>query len=267
MSISPKLCASALEVLLALPAAAQAPAGGSLTSSRRGQVQDERAAAMEAFLGVLFPGTRVDWETESVVWPDGARQRVELTGFQRVAFGAGHVSLAGVQSPGPLEAALGKLRRRERVNAGSATCRLVVLRWDAAGQPAGQRSVPIDPEAPFARCRRLSVVPADEQPGPDAWPLVMADVETAVDGEGWAGSVAWQGVLDSGSGTWRNRVPHAIRRWPAGGGETTELLRVNRLDDGRMQFEVVGDTRRAAYPCADPQTCQVPPRALTDLLR
>lgn len=266
MSISPKLCASALGALLALPLAAATPEAGTLTSSRRGQVQDERAAAMEAFLVAVFPGARVDWESESVVWPDGARQRVELTGFQRVPFGAGRVSVAGVQLPAALEAVGAKLRRRERASAGSATCELVVLRHDAAGQVTGRRSLRLDPDAPFARCRGLSVVPTEDAPGPDAWPLLMVDVETAVDGDGWAGSVAWQGLLDSASGTWRSRVPHSLRRWTAAG-EVTELLRAARLDGGRVEFTVVGSERRFAYPCADPLTCQVPPRALSDLLR
>jgi hypothetical protein len=267
MSISPKLCASALGALLALPLAAATPEAGTLTSSRRGQVQDERAAAMEAFLGALFPGTRVDWESESVVWPDGAGRRVELTGFQRVPFGAGFVSLAGVQDPAAREAAVAKLSRRQRVMSGASTCELVVLRQDAAGQVTGQRRVRIDPEAPFARCRRVSLLTSEDEPAPDAWPTLTVDVETAVDGDGWAGSVAWQGVLDSGSGTWRTRVPHALRRWLADRGEVTELLRAAPVDGGRVEFTVVGSERRFAYPCADPRTCQVPPRALGDLLR
>lgn len=257
---------SSKAVLAAAALAAVAASGSTPQVDRRAQLSEGRAAAIEAFFAAVFPGASVDWNAESLVWPGGDKQRVKLSGFERRAYGDGYVLVAGVEFPDRVEVAQRGIERAERVAPGTASCRLVVVRTDAAGAAVDQRSLTVDPESSLTRCRRVEI---EEAAGPEGaqWPRLRVSAETTQAGAGWAGTVTWHGLLDSGNGAWISRMPVAVSRREAGGPESTEILRARRVDAGQVEFEALGSGRKFSYACAGPAECLVPPQAVFDRLR
>lgn len=252
MSRSATCFASLLCVLLGARAAAEVPG-----ARAGGRVSDEHARAGDAVVSAVFPGATRDWNDGRLIWPDGRREKLELSGLTRLRVGDTWWVAAGVDFPERVERELKRLETL-RAPAEAVRGRVVVVRCGADFSVEAWRAFDADTEAMLSRVHAVEfVLPVDA----GRWPRLRVSASSASLIGDAAMTVAWLGLLDAEAQAWVSRAPRAYQERRAGGQVKEDALEP-RADNGRLRFYGVASGEPLGPACVEP--CKRRPLALFD---
>ncbi len=244
MSGSATSFASLLCCWLAAGAWAQSPPAA---LRAEGRVPEEHARAGDALVAVLFPGATRDWSDGRLVWADGRREALSLSGLARLRVGDTWWIAAGVDFP---EKVAREVARLEALRAPGelVRSRIVVVRADTDFKPLDWRQVEVDPESQVSQVHQVEIVPAADA---SRWPrLRVTATSAALEGEA-ALLVSWAGTVDMEERAWLTRLPRAYQERRPGGRVREDAVEA-RTEEGRTRFFGVASGEALGPACPEP---------------
>ncbi len=244
MSGSATSFASLLCCWLAASAWAQSPP---VATRGHGPVPEEYARAGDALVAVLFPGATRDWDDGRLVWPDGRREALSLSGLTRLRVGDTWWIAAGVDFPDKVAREIARLETL-RAPGELVRSRVVVLRADGEFRPQDWREVEVDSESQVSQVHQVEILPPEATGG---WPrLRVTATSAALEGEA-SMKVSWIGTLDTDSRSWLTRLPRAYQERRSGGRIREDAVQA-RPEDGRTRFYGVATGEALGPACPEP---------------
>ncbi len=249
--------ASALLALaLGLPVAAQEAAAPATRGG--GRVTEEHARAGDAVLSVVFPGASRDWRSDELVWPDGRRELVELSGLTRLRAGDVWWIAAGIDFPRRVEREIKRLKALESP-AESVRSRLVIVKAAADFAVLDQRVVDVDGEGALSVVHKIEIIP--EAPEARAFPRLQVWATSAELRGDAALLVSWLGLLDAQNAAWLRRQPRSVSEQRARAPLQEDLVEA-RKEDGQVRFYRASNGEPLGRACDEP--CRARPLSIFD---
>ena len=197
--------------------------GDALVAAQEPAGPDPYRRASDALVGVLFPEARRHWPEGDLVWPDGRRQKLSLTGVTWAPREGGWWLVAGAEFPDAFDEQVHLLRSLKRPTERQAV-KVVVAKADAEWRILEHRTFEPDPESPLSKLVSLGLVEFPDPAVADGWPrLQVRGVSGAFLGGG-AGLVWWDGTFDVASMSWWMRSPSELWRKESDGKEARDLV-------------------------------------------
>ena len=183
-----------------------------------GAVSDELISLAMALGARAFPGARV--ENDTVVWPDGRRERYELSPGGLGDVGGEVLMVAGLEFPDRRDAVVAKLDRSVHVPDASAGCRIVMLRATRVAPGSmptvlGYREVSPDIASPLTTCGGVALDTTGGSVPPASgsrWPRLLVAYTSFHPRTGGALAISWNAVVDGETRTWLSRIPITVTR-------------------------------------------------------
>jgi hypothetical protein len=227
-----------------------------LAGDGRSLMSPVRTSVYEKVVRLFWPAADVVWDRGRLLMSVEARHRVvTVTSFShwRGPRRSWYLAVGGVEFPDEVTAGAERLKRFERVPAGTVPLRIGFMRTDEAGTVLASRAILADIEPAVAT--PVTLGEGSSHPATD-WPLLDVEYGGLYSGDGWIASVDWRARVATGNGRIVWRAP--LRSWKkTQGGKVTARSFTVEESTHRMRVTSSASSESFTLDC-DEDECVVP---------
>lgn len=216
---------------------------------RRKSYGEPRASIVESLLTTLYPGSTLDWDSESLRIPV---ENPHGFGVGVVAGGSkthgGLEGIATVEFDGKKEGFIFQAESFQRTDNPVFPTLLVVFRADSSGHIEKYKKLMLDPKEPVTQIKDFSIRDWSQ----NEWPTLNIQYDTHVFSPYSFATIEWRSVFDANSGQFISRLPQGITSKIQGGPERQLVLGISRSSPNAVQIGSRFGHETHQYTCTDP---------------
>jgi hypothetical protein len=211
-----------------------------------------KAAALDAAVPLLRPGSRVIWQMNlAVEAPDGTRSSLRVGDTIERQDAAGSTVVLAIEFPDGEDGLYDRLRAFEPAG-GSSLTEIVTVKLNAAGEVIGTRRGIIPDTAVVTRIESIELAP-DEAGGELEWPQIYAIYRATYATNDWWGEILWESKIGTDPVAVLHRLPSAVSKTDRSGAALIDRPIVV-VNDDIDSFSIISPERqkivtRCAVPC------------------
>jgi len=217
---------------------------------RRKSYGEPRASVIESLLATLYPGSEIDWDTETLRIP-GENPHVFGVGVAVTASQAngGLEGIASVDFDGKKAVFISQARNFQRTDSPAFPTLMVVFRADSSGHIEKYKKLMLDPKEPVTEIKNFSVRDWSQ----NEWPTLDIRYVTHVFSPSSSfASIEWRSVFDANSGQFVSRMPLGIAIKARGNAERDLVFGISRSNPNTLLIGTRFGHETHPYTCTDP---------------
>jgi|SRR5580692_6111779 len=216
---------------------------------RRKSYGETRASVIESLLATLYPGSELDWDSESQRIPGENPHVFEVgvsVGGSRT--NGGLEGVATVEFDGKKEGFIYQAQNFQRTDKPVFLTLFVVFRADSSGHIQKYKKLMLDPKEPVTQIKNFSIRDWSQ----NEWPTLDIQYETHVFSPSSFATIEWKSIFDANSGQFVSRLPLGITTKIRGGPERQLVLGISRSSPNTVQIGTRFGRETHQYACTDP---------------
>lgn len=224
---------------------------------RRKAFGEARASVIESLLGILYPKSQLDWDSQLLRIPGENPHLFEVPVYVRGSQANGGLEgVATVEFDRKKEEFIYEAQSFQRSDNPAFPTVLVVFRADSSGHIQKYKKFMLDPKEPLTQIKNFSIRDWSQ----NEWPTLDIQYDTDVFSPSSFATIEWRSVFDANSGQFVSRLPLGITRKVRGGPDQQVVFGVGRSSPNTVEIGTRFGREAHLYTCTDP--CVVDAHAL-----
>jgi hypothetical protein len=216
---------------------------------RRKAYGEARASVIESLLAILYPGSKLDWDSQLLHIPGENPHLFEVPVYVRGSQANGGLEgVASVELDRKKEEFIFQAKRFQQAENRVFPTLLIVFRADPSGHIEKYKKFMLDPKEPLTQIKDFSIQDWTTQ----EWPKLNVQYDTHRAGPDSFTTIEWHAVFDAASSQLVSRMPFGITRKVKGGAEQPLGFSIARTSQTQITIRDRWSEEIHTYDCSDP---------------